>query len=215
MKNLNKVRLFLVSLWWFIRLEEVSIKVVQKKKDEYLPDTESNRKFVEEWQGRGIYKNINFILSQVTYLGYDRTGNLVICMALPTTGQVITARLALGKVHGSIVTQARNIKSKCTVNPWVTFTSLEISNLGTAINTYEDAKGAESDVAFNALNNMLKNIFLARIALAAIGDPTHSIVLIQACGCHVQGVGGSHEQVFDGFAGVASGSIVLVGKAGG
>jgi hypothetical protein len=215
MKIVKKVKLFLVAFWWFIRFEEVKVLFLQTKKDEILPDTEANRKFVEEWQGKGIYKNINFILVKVTYFGYDRTGALIICMTLPTTGQVITARLALGKTSDSIVTQARNIKSKCTGNVYVTFTITEIGDLGTAINAYEDAHGADRDVAFTTLNNMLKNIFLDRISKAAIGDPTHSIVLIQSCGCHVQGVGGAKEQVFDGFAGVASGTIVLVGKAGG
>jgi hypothetical protein len=213
---MKKVIMSLVSLWWFIRLEEVAApKFVQDKKEKYIADTLANRKFVEKWQGIGIYKNINFVLSKVTYFGYDRTGALIICMALPTTGQVITARLALGNVHGDIVTQARNIKTQCTANVWVTFTTTEISNLGIAINAYEDAHGSDRDVKFTALNDMLKNIFLARISEAAIADPTNSIVLIQACGCHVQGVGGSKEQVFDGFAGVASGTIVLVGPAGG
>lgn len=216
MKNLI---LSFISLWWFIRLEEVAAPNLVPheliKTDKYLANTKASRKFKEKWQGRGIYKNINFILCDVSYFGYDRTGALIICMTLPSTGQVITARLALPKDHGGIVAQARNIKVKCTGNARVTFTDAEILALGVKINTYEDAHGPSRELAYTELNDMLKNVFLARISLAAIADPIHSIILIQGCGCHVQGVGGSHEQVFDGFAGVASGTIILVGPAAG
>ena len=212
MKN---VTLFFVAIWWFIRFEEEVVDPVLTLIDWELADTLANRKFVEKWKGRGIYKRFNFIFAKVVYIGYDRTGTLIIMSTLPSTGQVITARLALPKDHGGIVTQARNIKTKCTINTWVIFTSPEILALGVAINTYEDAHGAAREVAYTALNNMLKNIFLSRIAAAAIADPVHAIVLIQACGCVVQGVGGRSEQVFDGFPGVASGSIVLTGPAAG
>jgi hypothetical protein len=216
MKNLI---LSLVSLWWFIRLEEVAnpnyVPHEIVKKDKHLADTEASRKFVEKWQGIGIYKNINFILCKVTYFGYDRTGGLIILMGLPTTGQVITARLALGSVHDGIVTQARNIKTKCTGNPNVTFTTGQITALGVAINAYEDTHGSLREEAFTTLNDMLKNVFLAAISLAAIASPDTAISLIQSCGCVVQGVGGKSEQVFDGFPGVASGTIVLVGPAAG
>ena len=211
--------LSLVSLWWFIRLEEVAnpnyVPVEVVKKDKYLADTKASRKFIEKWQGIGIYKNINFVLCKVTYFGRDKFGGLIICMTLPSTGQVITARLALGSVHYGIVTQARNIKTKCTGNLSVVFTSTEITNLGLAINAYEDTHGSLREEAFTTLNNMLKNIFLARISLAAIASPDTAISLIQSCGCVVQGVGGKSEQVFDGFPGIASGSIVLVGPAAG
>ncbi len=108
---------------------------------------------------------------------------------------------------------ARNIKSKITGNPYVAFTAGEITTLGTQINAYEDAHGAAKDVAYNVLNTTLK-AYLIRIQAACDANTTgNKIVIVQSTGCIVQGVGGNHEQVFDGFPGVASGTIALIGPA--
>lgn len=213
MKILNQIRVFILVFIWYIKIEKVGNEQVAGKRIVYLAKTFANMLFVLRYQGTERYADINFVLCPITFFGRNRAGKMIIAMALPSTGQVITARLNLGKTSESVVIQARNIKTKITGNTWVTFTTLEISNLGTEINTYEYAHGAAKDVAYNALNTTLK-AYLVRIQAAsdALTDG-NQIVLIQSTGCIVQGVGGSHEQVFDGFQGVATGSIVLTGPA--
>jgi hypothetical protein len=215
MKIVNQIRLFVVTFLWYIKMEEVVTTAVAELRNVFLANNHANRLFVKRFQGTERYLDINFVLCKVTYIGRNRAGKMIIAMGLPTTGQVITARLNLGKTADSITTQARNIKTKITANTWVTFTTLEITTLGTQINTYEDAHGAAKDVAYNVLNATLKS-YLVRIQLAADENTTgEQIVIIQSTGCIVQGVGGNHEQVFDGFPGVVSGTIVLIGPAGG
>ncbi len=205
-----------VALWfWYIRMEEVVTKAVEELRNVFLTNTHANRLFVKRFQGTERYKDINFVLCKVNYIGRNRAGKIIVLSTLPTTGQVVTARLALGKNEHDIVTQARNIKTKITGNIYVTFTSGEITVLGTQINAYEDAHGAAKDVAYNAMNKTLK-AYLIRIQAAADASTTgNQIVIIQSTGCIVQGVGGNHEQVFDGFPGIAAGSIALIGPAAG
>ncbi len=211
---MKSVKLFFVALWWLIRWDDIIVTFVRTKKTKYIANTKANREWLEKWEGRGIYKNIEFVLTSVNYFGRDACGGLIICMSLPSTGQVVTARIAFPDDHGGIVERARLIKTNCTSNIWVIFSPAEITNLGVLINTYEDAHGAARVVAYNALNNLLKNTFLKRIEDAAIADPIHAIVLIQACGMHVQGVGGAHQITFDGFNGIESGTMILVGPSG-
>src|ERR1035438_2051110 len=94
------------------------------------------------------YADVNFVLINVGWkLGNDRWGKFHYYMLsnLPSTGQVITARLALGDVHGQQVERSRTIKNGCTGNISVVFTALEISDLGTAINNFEDRHGAQRE----------------------------------------------------------------------
>jgi len=212
---MKKIIMFIVTFIWYIRMEEVVTKAVAILRNVYLENTHANRLFVKRFQGTECYQDINFVLCKITYIGRNRAGKMIILHTMPTTGQVITARLALGKTSDSVTTQARNIKGKITGNPWVSFTTGEITTLGTEINAYEDAHGAAKDVCYNTLNATLKS-YLVRIQAAADANTTdEQIVIIQSCGCIVQGVGGSHEQVFDGFPGVVSGTIMLIGPVGG
>ena len=215
MKIVNQIRLFVITLIWYIKMERVVTAAVVNLRNVYLLNTFANRLFIMRYQGTEMYKDINFVLCPITYLGRGRVGKMIFMPIMPTTGQVITARLNLGKTSHDIVTQSRNIKGKITGNTWVIFTTLEISTLGTQINTYEDAHGAAKDVAYDALNKTLKS-YLIRIQAAADANTTgEQIVIIQSTGCIVQGVGGSHEQVFDGFPGIATGTIMLIGPVGG
>jgi hypothetical protein len=213
MKFLNHAIIFIVTFIWYIRMEKVVTNVVATLRNVYLENTHANRLFVKRFQGTERYLDINFVLCKVTYIGRNRAGKMIILMGLPTTGQVINARLNLGNSSDKIVTQARNIKSKCTGNARVPFTTGQITTLGNQINAYEDAHGAAKDVCYDTLNTTLKGMLVTiQAASDALTDGTQ-IVLIQSTGCIVQGVGGKHEQVFDGFQGIASGSIVLIAPA--
>ncbi|MEI6817504.1 MAG: hypothetical protein WCL14_12910 [Bacteroidota bacterium] len=210
MKN---IAIYLITLWWYVREQEVVTKTVADLRNIFLENNFRNREFVRRWQGTERYKDVNFVLVKLFNGGFNRNGKKIFMMSMPSTGQVVTARLALTDVHATIVERARYIKSHITGNTNVVFTAPEILALGTAINTYEDSHGAAREVAYKALNTLLKS-YLVRIQAASDANPTQSIVIIQSCGCVVQGVGGQHEQIFDCFNGVAGGSVVLVAPAG-
>ncbi len=213
MLNFNKVRLFVICLVWYVRMKRVVTQSVADLRNVYLANTHANRLFVKRFQGTERYQDINFVLCPITYFGRNRAGNMVMMTTLPSTGQVITARLALGKTASEITTQARNIKTRITGNLLVPFTAPEIATLGTEINTYEDAHGAAKDLAYEVMNKTLKAYLLRIQAAADVSVLGNQIVIIQSCGCVVQGVGGRSEQVFDGYPGIAAGSIALIGPA--
>ncbi|MEI6815839.1 MAG: hypothetical protein WCL14_04450, partial [Bacteroidota bacterium] len=210
-----KLRLFVICLVWYVRMKKVVTQSVADLRNVYLANTHANRLFVKRFQGTERYKDINFVLCPITYFGRNRAGNMVMMTTLPSTGQVITARLALGKTASEITTQARNIKTRITGNLLVPFTAPEIATLGTEINTYEDAHGAAKDLAYEVMNKTLKAYLLRIQAAADVSVLGNQIVIIQSCGCVVQGVGGKSEQVFDCFWGIASGSVMLIAPAGG
>ncbi|MEI6815175.1 MAG: hypothetical protein WCL14_01095 [Bacteroidota bacterium] len=210
---MKKAIMYFVTWFWYITMQQAVNKTVPALRNVFLANNGANRAFVRRFQGTERYKDINFVLCKITYFGRNRVGAMIIMMGLPSTGHVITARLNLGKTAHDITAQARNIKSKITGNSNVTFSPGEIAALGTEINTYEDAHGAAKDLAYDAMNKTLKS-YLVRIQAAADANTSgEQIVIIQSTGCIVQGVGGRSEQVFDGFQGIASGSIVLTGPA--
>ena len=217
---MKKLKLVFVAIWWFMFSKEEDVRpdsIAEPKNYHqtiYLSNTRGNRRFAARRQDKGRFKGILYLIMDLFEIRIDKKGHAFLLMTLPSTGQVITARIAFPKDHGGIVERSRTIKTSCDGNTWVTFTTLEIGALGTLINTYEDAHGAARDVAYDELNNMLKNIFLLRVQQAANSDLAHAIVIIQACGLHVQGVGGQHEQIFDCYHGIQSGSVGLVAPSG-
>lgn len=194
-------------------MKEVVTQTVMNMRNIYLENNHKNREFVKRARLLSKYSNVNFVLLNIFRL--RGRFSYFMLSTLPTTGQVITARLALGDVHDRQVERSRTIKTGCTANTGVPFTTLEISDLGTAINNFEDQHGALRDEAYTVLNNMLKNVFLTRIQTAANAAGIGAIALIQSCGCIVQGVGGKKDQVFDCFDGIASGTVMLIAPAGG
>jgi len=223
MKNIIKVvkavKIFLVAFQWFLGVDKGELNVrkasaytmpADPKKMKVMENTHGNRELAKRVNGSNLY---NYWILLVDVFRLRGRFSYYLLTTLPTTGQVITARLALGNTDAAQVARARIIKTACTGNTSVVFTAIEISDLGTAINSFEDLHGPAREAAFTVLNNMLKNIFLIRIQVAANLVGIMAIVVIQSCGCIVQGVGGSHEQIFDCFDGVASGSVMLIAPA--
>jgi hypothetical protein len=195
---------------WLPKHVHVELKV------RVMENTYGNQQLAKYINASGLYSYMIILVDVFRIRGKKRgRPGYYLLSTLPTTGQVITARLALGKTDSEQVARSRFIKTHCTGNTSVPFTGLEISALGTAINTFEDSHGAAREVAYTNLNNMLKTVFLTRIQTAADLVGILAIVLIQSCGCIVQGVGGSHEQIFDCFYGVATGTVMLIAPAAG
>ncbi len=207
--------LTVTTLIWYFTMKERAFEKTAEMKIVYLANTAANRLFVRKFQGTERYQNIYFELLKLAYMGRNRNGKMILVPVMPSTGQIITARLALGKTSDEIVAQARNIKTKCTNNTSVVFSAIEVATLGTQINSYEDLHGAAKDAAYVIMNTTLKS-WLVRIQFAADSNHTgQQIVIIQSTGCIVQGVGGSHEQIFDCFWGIASGTVMLIAPNGG
>src|SRR5271156_4945926 len=118
---MKKVILSLVTLWWYISLGKKEVAPLLTVTDLNVPDTKASREFASEWQGIGIYKLVNFVFCKVTYKGRNRSGEMIIAMALPNPNQVVRGVLQLtGDNRNDTVTLGRQIIFDCTGNENVT-----------------------------------------------------------------------------------------------
>ena len=102
--------MYFVCWMWYIKMKEVVTKHVANMRNVVLLNTPENRAFVMQARTMEKYADVNFVLVNVRWiLGNGRWGKFHYYMlgTLPSTGQVITARLALGTVHGGQVERMR------------------------------------------------------------------------------------------------------------
>ncbi len=209
---LNKVKMLLMSIFMVISLEKIyrtmnSLKVVGNDGESYGAGLGKPSKRRKPRNFKLIFGIIKFI-----NMGRDRNGKMIIGMSLPDGDQAIVGCLNFDNNFGRRVAKANDIKIKCTGNTWVTIDGTRITALGILITTYSRSHGAARKTAWNALHDFL-DLILRDFQDYSDHHKINGVEAIQSGGFHVKGVGGSVDQIFEGFPGMMAGQIELFGPA--
>ena len=213
MNIVKKLMLSLVAFWWFIRFEKRDVAPLLFVTDLQVPDTDAMRKFAAKWQGIGIYKLINFVFCKVTYKGNNRSGQMIIAMALPNPNQVVRGVLQLtGDNRNATVVLGRQIIFDCTDNANVTVTTGLLTAATTSVNNYEGARGAEVHEFYRDMIDAFEPILALFNTFVKIpANRSHAISTLQSGGFHVVGTGGRHVAVFGVRNSMVAGEFLLTG----
>ena len=202
---MKKVNLIIVSLIFII--SEICYQTLKSLKVVNAIDDETKKAFIRTSK---MKKKKSIYLEAVQYLlgSRDRTGRPIILMSMPSGDQAIIGCLNFDNVFGNRVALANTMKTKITGNTWVVILPARITALALLITNYSERHGAARKTAWNALHAFLL-LILRDFQDYADSHRIDAITILQSAGFHVREVGGSVEQIFEGFTGKVAGTIEL------
>jgi hypothetical protein len=138
----------------------------------------------------------------------------VIMMATPTPENAIIGILGDIPVMGLRWQWAKDFIDPCAISTWVAIDPLVITADRLLLSAFNTAIGSNKKAKWVPLYAALQSL-LADFQGIANTDKPNAIVILESGNFKIKGMGGKKPQVFNLFDGAASGTVRLVGEAGG
>ena len=207
--------LSLVAIKWFIIVNFTRLVMNRIRKTVMVLDDKAGRLKVAENALAGEFQDTEYVFFKLVNKGNDRTGKMIIAMALPNPDASVEAYLVIPRNHGKAVVLMNDIVAGCTDNIYVSILTADLDSASELIENYNKAHGEARKVTLNLAVEALE-VFMAAFQAFANqpANKKNSIVILQSGNFHVKGIGGNHPDIWDAFQSSIAGEVLATAIKG-